>query len=1397
MKKHFRWLGLTCICLLLGGAAGGGLAFYYYHYDQNADNLLRGGEAAFQQGRQAMARNDFPAAQQEFHKALVITEKLFEELERERGELKEPKPEVVDRFRQKEGQAFWLKMRVLRGHSLAKAMAAGKKLPAVEGAAADQPLQLLTVFPVTHLPDEEQRKEAVVCLRQAALRLVDNEEILREAVAVEIQMDPLQWQLVQIFAGNLLQEKMAPRDDRARYLMARLEFEQPLVNPTDPGTAAQPTPPARRSRERMLTALDHVNKLKAIERTPRWRTLILEAQIHAWLMESYRRPESRKPNLEQQEEQALRTLLFDDSTGALARAAREGEGANSRLPGLSRLDFEGVLGLHQIALDLVIDDCRRASHHSQAPTVAGTEAVQKSMEAITNLMPKLLGKNPAGSKLGRCAELQVYAMVRAQPFLAKERPEVWKSCMTAAREMVRQANAKNAGQPTMYLKLADILARESELAGKAGDAALQAELRKQATTCIDEGIKAGQARKLSAPQMVALHETAARLKALSGGKWADLLPHLQVMRESGLTTSRATSYLLEGAYAEREGRLEKAREALEKAVQLVNRGDTARRAHTVLAHLYLALGQPDRALASLREVERIYEQWEQLSEEEKTWVFEFIRGPKELAYLQVQAHLACAGAKHRLVGHVKTPKEARDLLLVVQQHEQEAQRLHGQFPARSPLERSARLQWVKYFAGTQRFDMAEQELAILRRDYPENLQVFKMEVNVRVAKTRAQTDLTGAEAKKLAEATVKQMDERIQQFIRDYPQEFAARLYWVEWLLGTGRSDQATAYLEDPANFPGSGDDPRYNRLRSVVHLMKGDVEKTKDALQNMPRDPLVDVALIQAAGGMEEKQKQIAEAMNRYERNGLFRCWNAGLAFARKDYAEAAREYLRALECTQVKKAARQGLRDALLAFSREDPDKARILAVQLLQDYPAEPGLLLGFAHACLLLGQIGNPADRAEQIKDMATALNALEAVYQMERQEVVLGPLTKAQFWLLAQMPERARPEVQRALEMQPKYEPALLLAVQLCSSSDDPVIQAQAARHIQTLRELKPNAPVPQLLQAQLKRREGKADEAVQMLTQLLQANPKFSAGYAAQADLLFQIGDLERATTVVRTWCEECPQDLAARTAQIRVHAVRGQLPQARQVLDSTLALLEREPTTGPRQVKHTEQEGAKVAIILTLAQGLMQGQAVEEAEKWLQRVLEIQPNNEAAYLFLGEIHLYRMAQAKEPSQRRMHAAQARDAFSQVYKQRKGHFVAGNNLAWLLAAELRDPEEAYRIAVEVRQNRYTKAPVAGDQLPASFLDTFGLIYDQLARPQQAAEARDLFEAARKRYPQDARMYLYLGQAYGRLRDQRKAEQMLATAAALAQPKARSPLSPQEKQAVLAAVQKAQRQLGTR
>lgn len=1384
MRRHTspRWLWLGLVTLLLGIGAGGLIA--YFAYSRSIAGTIRAGETAYQAGRVAFFEGKDAAAQVKFHEAMLLAEMALRSLEKER-ERQEVGTETGQRLQRQEGEAFWLKARAIHARSFAKMRSEGKPLPIIEGLPDDKKV-LLDNLPWLRIPEEAARGDAVACLRQAALRLRDDEVVQRSAVALEAQMDPPQWGFVQTFAHALLQ--LDSRDDRARYLVARFEFEQPRVNSADPGTPAVPVPPAKRSRDRMLRAREHLKALAAVENPPRWRTLHLDAQVSQWLIAHYQQPTQRKPEAEEAERRYLRTLLFDENTGAMTRAPRE-----EQFNRLSRLDVEGMLALHQIALDYVVDEQRRGHQAASAPLTVGN-----LLEATVALTIRLLGPAPSPARLAECAERVVYAAGRAQPYLAKEKPEAWKPVLEKAQDLTKQAAERKAGSVALFLRLADVLGQEAELAHKRGQAAEATERRKQAVGWIDQGLAVAAARKTPPEQALPLHEAAARLKALGGGRRDELSRHLQALKESKNPVAQASAFLIEGALAEREGRLEKARTALEKCVQLAGAGDLGRRAHTVLAHLYLALNQPEKALASLQEVQRAYARWEQLADEEKAWVFEFVKSPQDLTALTAVAHLQAAGQAYRQALAARPTAEVESIRAYIANHERSAAELVQSIPARSPQQLSVRRHWVEHLAATDRWAQAETEVAALRRDYPESLAALRLEVGVLTSTKTVEPPRPGAAPVDPRTARLAKADARIQQFMGENVADFAARLFWVEWLLTTGRGAQAIAYLDNPQHFPGGAADPRYQRLRSLALLARGEADRSREILQAATPDPVVDATLIQAAATLDEKEKRITAALGRYDDAGLFRCFGAHVALARKDYVEAAKGFLQAIETTRVRPVARQGIQSTLLNLAQEHPRKARDLATQLLQDYPGEPALLAGYAYACLLLGELGTPSDPTTQVKDMATALNAFEAAVIQENRDTVTGPMVKARLWMLANRPDRARPEVQRALGQNPRHVGALVLSLQLALASDDPVAYAAAGKTLAALKAEQPTSIVPELLAAQIAVRESRFADAIKVAEDVARLQPQSAAPYPVWIEALEKSGPAAEPEVLakLREWRQKAPLDLDAATAAVRYAAKQGQRDEARQILDQFLAQLDSLSAKTPPAPEGSSSVNSRPMATVALARGLVQAGAFTEAEAWLQRVLDTDPTNEAAWILLGENQLAQLLASTDRNQRLHFATKARDAFAKVYQQSKGHLVAGNNLAWLLAGELNEPEEAYRILDEVRRNRFTQAPMPVEQLPIEVIDTLGVTYRAMRKPALAAEQRDVFEAARRRYPQDARVYLYLGDAYAALKDARKAEQMYASAIALASaPAAR--LSEAQKQRIVEAAQRGQQQLTAR
>jgi uncharacterized protein HemY len=216
--------------------------------------------------------------------------------------------------------------------------------------------------------------------------------------------------------------------------------------------------------------------------------------------------------------------------------------------------------------------------------------------------------------------------------------------------------------------------------------------------------------------------------------------------------------------------------------------------------------------------------------------------------------------------------------------------------------------------------------------------------------------------------------------------------------------------------------------------------------------------------------------------------------------------------------------------------------------------------------------------------------------------------------------------------------------------------------------------------------------------------------------------------------------------------------------------------------------------IELVLAAGFLEARAWSDAERLIRGVLTRRPESEQALLRLGDLYLARLRAEPKSSERAAWIQQAHRAYQTVYDNHKGHEWAGNNLAWLLAHEENNPEAALRYLQEIRTGRHSNQLRSADRLPAELLDTIGSVYTALNKPEYNTEMRDLFETAKVRYPNDPRMYLYLGNAYAGLRDMAKAKSLYATAISLANQKTRSVLSPEERQAVIDAAKAAQSKL---
>ncbi|MGH7171529.1 MAG: hypothetical protein ACRELG_14735, partial [Gemmataceae bacterium] len=1010
MSGTKRWVKIIVGSLLIGTLLGGGITASKFFFTPGADRLLKKGEDAYAKGEAALTAGDAAAAAARFEEANLQVSKALDAVDKEQQKAQSKDGRVPAELFQLQGQALWLKARAVRDHYFAKALVEGEPLSETSDPVSGEKFRSVLL-----IPDEQARREAYSCMRLACQRLTDNAGLLRQALLTETMMPVLDWAVIEKLARQNLQ--LHAKDPWALYLLARFDYEQP---PTMPASGKS----GKRSRERILQARGYIQQLKDTENYPLWRTLFLEAEITQWLRDDAAKSSG---NRRENEDAALRSLLFGPK-GALARA-HAGEG----LEHPSQWDAEGVLGLHAFALSLAVEDSRQPD--------ATTEKVVELLTATLALCRQLADKD--ASRVTDCALAAIQSLSKAEPVLMSEPPSDWNKDLDLAQELVRKARDQKVTRPDLYEALAGLLAREAHIEGKRGNKERRTELNKQARQWVEDGLRLGREAKLPAKQLLLLNARAAEMKTLAGDKAESIAENLNALKEVKAPPARALVALLEASAAERDGRLAQARKLLEQVVAS-HEPELAIRAHMVLGGVYLALGQPDKALVSLQQVTQAYKVFDRLSPQEKAWALEFVRGPEDLALLMVTAHVDSALGRLRTFAQRNPGKPVS--LDLVRHRENAIADLRKQFQKKTPQDRQARQILVRYYAATRRRDLAERELAELRTYYPNSVDVLRTDVDLILSGR----DDSGKPRERAA--AIKDADAHIEQFIKEHPADLDARFFRVEWLIRSKRGDDALTYLQSPTNFADTKS-ARYQRVLAAALLTKGDREGSQKVLEHLPHDPSTDALLIQAAS-TQDREKLVRQALARYEGNALFQTWRAMLAFNKRDYEAAAEAFLRASQYNRYAATGKRGLLQSLLILAQTDPTKARNLAVRMHKASTEEPLLLLACAFAALRLDEIGTPNDDPDPVKSMASALNAWEKmVIEQQSLDKASAPLTKATFWALAGRQDLALTEAVRGLNMDPKNPAALRQTIALALELRDPDQLSATRKRLDALRQI--------------------------------------------------------------------------------------------------------------------------------------------------------------------------------------------------------------------------------------------------------------------------------------------------------------------------------------------------------
>lgn len=1296
---------LSVACLGLAGSLG----YLMYTKSTKGGEKLEDAERDYAAGLEAYNKGDAKAAADHFDRARLRSEKILQSLEKPEDQAtgKEPPPELF-------GKVLYLRARAIRDGYYAKGLRDDKPLPVYTDSTTNEKYRSFIA-----IPDPKDRDQAVASLRGAAEKLTKDPDVLRETLIVELSLNPPAFapDRVATLCQHILE--INARDSRALYQLAKYEYAQPTLK--DGGW--QDSDSTKRFVSRVEKSLQLVRRA-AENKSPYWRTAELEADILIWLD---REASRKKPNPEYKA--ALHTLLFDPTNGAVAKAAK---GGALELP--HKLDLEGFFRTQAIAVQILAQEAKS----SKAKETELAELLTNLVDATAKARETPTGKAQA-STITR--NLLVCALA-GQVTLAKEPHASWAKIFNAAWNNAEETEATNLDKPEIVLLLADLNSNEAYFTRKRGNVEQAGKIEKRLFAYLKESLEDAEKQKRPAALKDMLHRIALETKYRGGVRGEDITGHIEALKLSTRPDFQARAVFFEGLLAQRQGRLGKARESLEKVIGNKDLKDLHFPARLELIQILLALGQPEAALIQLRDIEPAIERPEELAPADLAWRDDVIQTTDNFRALMVVAQLDTSIG--RIVNFLRGNPGQPIPIDIGALYEKAAESYLIRLKSGTGADQLARMAMFNYWARIGRREAAGAALKELEARFPHDLKILEARVRFTLMtdKPAGPAGIANREARDKA-------DQLIQEYIARHPTERDPKLFWARWLLQTNRNSEAIAYLEDKKNFEDQKDAAVARTLAQAL-IRQGKPEAASRLLDAFPADPSIDIALIQAASTRADQEKQLQDALKRFENNALVRLYEASLRLNDQKYEEAVEGFIQTTEFQQVKTAAQAGLLRALIAYASDRPGAARELIVRLMKDYPREPILAIGAAVTAFNLDDIGNPTADWASSRSMGAALARWEQLADPGISKPALG-LIKAQFWYQAGRPDWARQEALRGMGREGMHLPSVnfLLALALEVRNTDHIKEIKD--WLVENRKKNPKMQFLTLLDARIREHEGPADAVIAFYKTEIEAEPKESALYDRFVAYLLREGKSKEALDWAQKWRAALPENDVARLAIVQSMAAVGDIDGAKKAADEFIQirseqrkkqLSEIKPPPAnsiaakdwPKRMKDSQEDAERTAQI-EIAAMFFRAKRYAECQTYAQASIKTKDDYAPGLLLLGDSAL-----AKKEY------VEACRFYRAILEKSPRHLIAANNLAYTLSENLNKPDEAMQVVEKFRKDAAGDKPLSTDRLPAAMLDTLGVVYLKLKQPEKFKEMKDIFESAVQRFPRDPRMHLYLGQA---------------------------------------------------
>jgi tetratricopeptide (TPR) repeat protein len=1330
-----RGLLFFLVAIVIGGAAGIGGYWAYDTYFPPPERLLDKAKEKFDKGNQAYQ-----------DKHLDQARKLYEECNAYLGQLNR-KVEAGEAKDFNMAPAHLLHYRVL-----AKLYTFQKEDDAKAGKANDPDSPSATLAKQSNaalnqvLQSDRNNAEAAAILLDKCFAEddLDKGEFYAETL-VKVKLEELaqgeeskyfdikSLQMETTTSENTLLKELPSRIAASHFLMARRALRGPNPKPE--------------------LALEHLRAIEAMsiggKKDKRWRELALETQALKIRLDMARQQaasgvKQAKGVVKEDVAKELAAKIDEGMAKAKKDTAEQvpGDGTNPPTPYLASLNPTNVRGV----LDFLVTAIETSTTKEEVIERANLllvacdqiVSVKKPREASVKAVAAHLAQLPGA--VDKPAEQRKVPALR---LLAAD----WAPIEGRMIKVVETTTTAGAAlDPEAYLELA----RKAHKDGRWKDA------EEMAKRGLEVARKNKQDEKFTVVKQ--LHGEAAWAMFMQH-KTAAAEAHLAVMRkERGLAR---TANMIDGLTAVREGRHETGVRNLVAAQQ------DPRYARSViaimgLARAYEGLSQMDRALVNLRKLDAIYKSSDTLTDEERTLAADFLPDADTVALEAMRCHLALNQVEPALEYKKRLEQRPNGMaarMLLIN---------HYVTAGREELARGNPLD------ARDDFDAARKELALARKTNPDEPALVWADIIL----TASQPDLSrpfglqaSAGSPKAGPSSVEKAEEALKSYVAKRG-DFPSHLLWVRWLESQGRYDDAAKVLGDM--------EQHFGDRKKVIEALKARLALVRDrsseagklvaalrgSMPDLNGDVLQVLYLLNETGTRSHTLLDTVLGLN--ESNVLFHLWDGQRKQHAGQYADAVRSYGRALTPGRYQAEAQIGLLTSLLALADKDsPRSAAELIDELRRDNIADPVVLLAYAEMNRRLDNVLQGRDGRDS---MEAGCRMLERA--LGRDSAVAADFLARGFYAAGRA-DLARSEVERALQLNREYPPALALAARVAAEAGDHEACLSYAEDLERVLygtpEGKREAPVaaaphsvldrtpPTMVTAHYWRAAalealGRKEEAKRVYQDMMAKHPNLSTGYLGLAGMRERAGDLPGALEYVRQWREKNPADAEGLTAEVRLLVKAGKLADAEQAAEGYA-------------------KGKDATSMLVAARAFAAARAYDQAEAYGRKAVEGASQNRAilaeANLVVGDACMDR-ARSKQGDARKADVEKALAAYKAVWALQPGNPAAGLHMAYLQAKEQNEADAAYAVAQQARKGLYSQRMIGGDRLSLEQLDILGDVY-RLSK--HAGDAVALFREAVKRYPQEPGVHLQLGLAYRDQRMVREAMSALSQAQLTAQQRA--------------------------